>query len=158
MRTIKKILAPTDFSESARESIAYAVDLAEKFGASVTLLHAYQTPAYLLPEGSILAGSDLIVDIMNRAADALADARIEVQGKAPKVAIDTLLVEGLPFVQVVNAAADGNYDLIVMGTHGRTGIRHVLLGSVAERVVRRAPCPVLTVRSSRGDVGDREAA
>lgn len=145
MRTIKKILAPTDFSESAREAIAFAVELADKFGASLTLFHAYQTPAYLLPEGSILAGSDLIVDIMNRAGEALEAARKDLEGKLP---VDTLLVEGLPFVQIVDAANEGHYDLIVMGTHGRTGLRHVLLGSVAERVVRRARCPVLTVRQS----------
>lgn len=145
MRNIKKILAPTDFSESAREAIAFAVELAGKFGASLTLLHAYQTPAYLLPEGSILAGSDLIVDIMNRAGEALEAARHDLEGQVP---VDTLLVEGLPFVQIVSAAQEGGYDLIVMGTHGRTGLRHVLLGSVAERVVRRAHCPVLTVRQS----------
>ena len=146
MRTIRKILAPTDFSESAKEAIDFAVELAQKFDAQLTLLHTYQTPAYLLPEGSILAGSDLIVDIMNRAAEALAEAKRGLESKTPPVKIDTLLVEGLPFVQIVNAARDGRYDMIVMGTHGRTGIRHVLLGSVAERVVRRAPCPVLTVR------------
>ena len=143
MRTIKKILAPTDFSESAREAIQLAVELATRFGARITLLHCYQTPAYLLPEGSILAGADLIADIMNRAGEALEAARRELEGKVP---VDTLLVEGLPFVQIVNAAHEGSYDLIAMGTHGRTGLRHVLLGSVAERVVRRANCPVLTVR------------
>ena len=143
MRKIKKILAPTDFSESAREAVSYAVELASTFGAQLTLFHAYQTPAYLLPEGSILAGSDLIVDIMNRASEALEAAKKELEGKVP---VDTLLVEGLPFVQIVTAAQEGGYDLIVMGTHGRTGLRHVLLGSVAERVVRRAECPVLTVR------------
>jgi len=154
MRTIKKILVPTDFSASARAAVDYAVDLAHKFDAQVTLIHAYQTPAYLLPEGSILAGSDMIVDIMNRAAEALADARRGLEGKVP---VETLLVEGLPFIQVVNAAREGNFDLIVMGTHGRTGIRHVLLGSVAERVVRTAPCPVLTVREQAVDTAGAAA-
>jgi nucleotide-binding universal stress UspA family protein len=148
MRPFKKILVPTDFSKCAEEATRAAVELAKRFEGSLTLLHVYEIPAVLLPEGAILAASATMTDITRNINEALATAKKQIVG----VPVETQMIEGVPFVEVVGAAKQGNFDLIVIGTHGRTGIKHFLLGSVAERVVRKAPCPVLTVRESNVDV------
>lgn len=142
MRPFKKILVPTDFSACAEEAARSALEVAKRFEGAITLLHVYEIPAVLLPEGAILAASATMTDITRGVNEALAAAKKQLTG----VPVEARMIEGLPFVEVVRVAKQGDYDLIVMGTHGRTGIKHLLLGSVAERVVRTAPCPVLTVR------------
>lgn len=140
----KKILCPVDFSDTSREAVNVAVELARKFDASVKLLHVYAAPTYALPEGAIIPTPDelrAVTDDVERALDAW-----KTKAAAQGAPVATATAMGIPFVEILRFARDGACDLIVMGTHGRTGLRHALLGSVAEKVVRKSPCPVLTIR------------
>jgi universal stress protein A len=146
MPEIRRILVPTDFSPHSNEATAWAADLAGRYGASIMLVHVYQPVSMILPEGFVLKSADEIATLLHSLDSALAEARAQLARIAPGVAIDSALLQGSPFAEIVRHAREGGYDLIVIGTHGRTGLRHALLGSVAEKVVRKAPCPVLTVR------------
>jgi nucleotide-binding universal stress UspA family protein len=140
----KRILCPIDFSAPARAAMETAVDLARQFEAELTLFHAYQLPGYTLPEGSVMVSPKMLQELADQAEAHLGEWKaIALDRGARKVA--TAKGVGEPALEVVDLAAEGGFDLIVVGTHGRTGIRHAILGSVAERVVRRAACPVLTV-------------
>jgi nucleotide-binding universal stress UspA family protein len=148
MRPFKSILVPTDFSAGAALAVELARDLGRRFGASVTLLHVLEPPAYPVPPGGLVYPTpDVSEDLRSEAEARLAQLRqqVESDGGPPT---STTVREGLPQSEIVDTAARGGFDLIVMGTEGRTGLRRALIGSVAERVVRRAPCPVLTVRPS----------
>jgi nucleotide-binding universal stress UspA family protein len=145
--TIRKILLPTDFSAHSREAQAWAIELARRYDASLTLVHVYQPISYALPEGYVLPSANLLADLEVSLGRALDDAKKQLEAGSG-LRVDTALMQGVPFAEIVRFAREGSYDLIVLSTHGRTGLRHVLLGSVAEKVVRKAPCPVLTVRPS----------
>lgn len=143
MPEIRRILCPVDFSEPSESALDYAVDLASKFGADVQLVHVYQLPVYALPDGAMMAGPEFTTKVTNelsKALDALAEKKAE-----SGVKVETHLVEGIPYREVVRLGEELEADLVVMGTHGRTGIKHLLLGSVAERVVRSSKIPVITV-------------
>ncbi len=139
-----KVLCPIDFSEPARAAMKVAVEICAHFGAELTLFHAYELPGYTLPEGSVVASPKMLEELSDLAATHLAEWRklAEQMGSAR---VKTEKGIGEPALEIVEFARQGGYDLIVVGTHGRTGLRHAILGSVAERVVRRAACPVLTV-------------
>lgn len=140
---IERILVPHDFSETADVALAMALDLAEKMRARVTILHAYEVPTYVFPE-SVVATADLIGQIRGAADEALAS--LVERSRRPGVQVDTALRQGVAWSEIDRAAQELGADLVVMGTHGRRGLSRALIGSVAERVVRTAPCPVLTVR------------
>ena len=145
MVTIRKVLCPTDFSEPSQAAWTYALALATEFGAEVVLLHVIPEPpqmaaAYELgytPERFVKAVTEESQRLM---ADLIAKAAHDKGKIAPQVR------RGTEFREIIAAAREEGADLIVMGTHGRTGLAHALIGSVAEKVVRKAPCPVLTVR------------
>ena len=138
MRTvITRILVPTDFSRPSEQALAYARSLAQRFGASLHLLHVVNRP--LLAEG--LAAEAFI----DESSDMVEVAQQRLRKRAPDAA-SANVVFGYAAKSIVQHASQLGVDLIVMGSHGRTGIAHILLGSVAEAVVRTAPCPVLTVR------------
>ena len=140
---IQKILVPTDFSVTSQIALDSAATLARVHGARVTLLHVYQAPGHYFPEGYLAAGEEATQRLRERLAAALDElTRRVIAAGAP--AVDALMAEGVPFSEIVRVA--GDFDLVVMATHGRTGLKHALLGSVAERVVRVCPCPVMTVR------------
>ena len=140
----KKVLCPIDFSEPARAALAAAVEVCRQFDADLTLFHSYQLPGYTLPEGSVVASPKMLQDLADQAEAHLAEWRKLAQDMgAPRV--ETLKGIGDPALEVVELAREGQYDLIVLGTHGRTGFRHAILGSIAERVVRHARCPTLTI-------------
>jgi nucleotide-binding universal stress UspA family protein len=146
---IRKILAPVDFSDASKASLAYAMELAEKLGASVHVVYAWEMPVYLRP--------DLVVRSGELSATVEEHAHAEAEKGMQKFLEDTkttgrpqttsAVVPGIPDAVILDVAEDEKFDLIVLGTHGRTGLSHILLGSVAERVIRRATCPVLTVRT-----------
>ena len=140
----KKVLCPIDFSDPARAAMNVAVELCRQFGGELTLFHAYQLPGYTLPEGSIVATPKMLQDLADQAEAHLAEWRKDAEGMG-LAGVATMKGIGEPATEIVELAREGGFDLVVVGTHGRTGIRHALLGSVAERVVRRAGCPVLTV-------------
>jgi universal stress protein A len=144
-----KILVPTDFSDCAAGAQATAVDLARRLGGEIVLLHVL-VEAPLFGEG-LLSGSRVqsVYDAQRKWAEAALDARTaDLQGHGIKASWRA--PAGVPFEEIVNIAAEERADMIVIGTHGRTGLNRVLLGSVAERVIRLAPCPVLTVRQPEG--------
>ena len=140
-RNITTILVPTDFGYASDAALGYARMLAERFGASLHLLHVVDEP------GSWSEVYAAIPDIRHR-LNRDAASRLEAMAAClpPPVQATSAVVSGPPVPSIVKAAESQGVDLIVMGTHGRRGMGHVLLGSVAERVVRLAPCPVLTVR------------
>ena len=145
----KKILCPVDFSDASRAALRVASELARRFDGEVTVFHAYPLPGYTLPEGTVLPASGMLQELAEQTDALLARWKAEaVADGAPRVATGKSI--GEPAAEIVAEAEDGKYDAVVVGTHGRTGLAHVLLGSVAERVVRRAPMPVVTVRPPPG--------
>jgi len=135
---IRKLLVPHDFSDAADHALQYAVDLASKLGAEIVVVHAWQLSAYASPSSDLAKGleKDLSRDLEKVVAKHL--------GAGVKIAYALRL--GIPYVELCEAAKETGADMIVMGTTGKTGLEHFLLGSVAERIVRTAAVPVLTVR------------
>lgn len=147
MAKIRRIVCPVDFSEGAGSAIEYAIDLAKDTGAEVRFVHVYQIPVYALPDGAVIGGPELAARLGVQLQNELEALKKKYEGAGVK--IDTQLIEGVPHAEIVRAAKELPADMIVMGTHGRGGLSHLLLGSVAERVVRTAECPVLTVRQPK---------
>jgi nucleotide-binding universal stress UspA family protein len=142
---IRTILAPVDFGTSAEHSLDVALDLAKSVGASVHVVHVYQIPVYGFPDGAFLAGPE-IATRMSEAAQKGLDAVLERAGKSG-IRVTGSLRQGAAHDEIVAAAKELSADLVVIGTHGRRGLSHALMGSVAEKVVRISPIPVLTVRA-----------
>jgi universal stress protein A len=149
MSTIRCIVVPTDFSEGSRAALAYAETLAKAFEARLELVHAWATPPYIPAEAVVGAGEGA------RTLAALAEQHAEEQMKAllsshgELSAVGTTSKPGDAVHVILELAEEKQADLIVMSTHGRSGLSHLLMGSVTEKVVRRAPCPVLTVREAK---------
>jgi nucleotide-binding universal stress UspA family protein len=142
---IKTILFPTDFSNGARAAMDHAVSLARDYKAKLVLLYVIQDISiaeWYIP--SSLSVTDLVEDMQKSAWKEMDKWALEVAAKVKDV--EKMVVRGVPFVEIIKTAKDRVADMIVLGTHGRTGIDHMLFGSTAEKVVRKAPCPVLTVR------------
>jgi nucleotide-binding universal stress UspA family protein len=147
MSTIRRILVATDFSPDAHEAARFAVELAARLDAAVTLLHVYHLGAYVLPDGStIIPASKMVAQHLNAIHDALL-AETRMLGAASHVVVSHRTVDGVPFAEINRIAEQEQFDLVVMGTHGRTGLRQLLVGSVAEKVVRHCHRPVVTVRA-----------
>jgi nucleotide-binding universal stress UspA family protein len=139
-----KVLCPIDFSDPARAAMQAAIEVCRLTGGELTLFHAYELPGYTLPEGSVVASPKMLQDLADQADAHLAEwQKLALEMGGSRVSVEKGI--GEPALSVVELARERGFDLIVVGTHGRTGIRHALLGSVAERVVRRAGCPVLTI-------------
>jgi len=142
----KKILCCVDFSEASREALRIAATTAAVDGAELIVAHAWAPPVYFIGETVGLPAS-MITDMVATAERELAVWRTEAIGHGATRVV-TALVTGAPWNELVGLAKrDPKIDLIVTGSHGRTGIKHVLIGSVAERVVQLAPCPVLVLRA-----------
>ena len=143
--SFKQILVPIDFSDCSASALNYALALGEKFGAKVTLLHVVEPAVY--PENYLITPSTLDEanqNLINAGRERLA----KMQGRfvTRGVALETLVRMGRAQSEISDTAKAIASDLIVMGTHGHSGLKHALLGGTAERVVGQAPCPVLTVR------------
>ena len=143
MEAFKHILVPTDFGEASNRALDFALSLAGKFESKVTLMHTYTVPAsgYGYPDGLLWP-----VDELSKAAKKELD-RALAKTKERYANVEGVLVSGEPWQQILETASASGADLILMGTHGRRGFSRVLLGSVAEKVVRLSPIPVLTVSS-----------
>jgi nucleotide-binding universal stress UspA family protein len=146
--SIRHILAPHDFSEVAEYALTYALFLAEKVGARVTLLHVYDDSPYGYPDAR-MTRDEFEMAVKESAACSL-DA-IQARARGLNIDVDASLRRGRPWEQIVAVAAETRADLIVMGTHGRRGVARALIGSVAEKVVRMAACPVLAVHFPASD-------
>jgi nucleotide-binding universal stress UspA family protein len=149
MLRLRRILNPVDFSESSDRATAYALDLARALGAELHVLHAYQIPVIALPDGGVIATAELVTRITDAANTAM-DRLIE-RHRASAVPIAPHVAEGAPHQCIQDEAEKLGAELIVIGTHGRTGVARLLLGSVAEKVVRTSRVPVLTVPGHDSD-------
>ena len=142
---VRRILVPLDFSDSVPAILEWAAHLAEEHGARVILLHAYHLPVeFQQLEGAYLP-PDFWTNVKAEAEETLRGYSEELEERG--LECDAVVVEGYAATAIVDEAANREVDLIVIGTHGLSGIKHLLLGSIAERVVQKATCPVLTVKS-----------
>jgi nucleotide-binding universal stress UspA family protein len=139
MFPIRKILFPTDFSEHSRAAFEVACALARDYRAELLVVHVHRPPQVFAPDGIALAVPEEPLDLRARLA--------QVRPADSQVKVEYHLAEGDPATEILSIAQSRGSDLIVMGTHGSTGLSRLLMGSVAESVLRKAPCPVLTVRN-----------
>jgi universal stress protein A len=150
MLSMRKILVPIDLSPAGTRVLEQAQPFATKFSATIDLLYVWTPPALLAPE-ALLTGvgvseQPLLEWMGNNAREQLDKFASNAQSAGIPIA-GSYCELGDPATSILEHAGNGGYDLLVLGTHGRTGLSHMLLGSVAEKVVRRARCPVLTVRT-----------
>ena len=143
--SVRKILVPIDFSECSRKALHYATALAKQFQAEILLVHVLEMQAVRVQafEAVYIEGNP-----EESAADELSKWRAKAGSQVP---VKTVVCSGSASREIVRTANESNIDLIVIGSHGRTGLARLLLGSTAERVVRHAPCPVLVVREREHD-------
>jgi len=147
---IRTILVPTDFSESAACALEHAIGWAKTFRSEIHLLHAYQVPIQIGVGEPVPLPQEFFDQMRERAQRRLDELRAKAQSHG--VGVHVHLTPEAPSSAIVDAAGQLEADLIVMGTRGLTGMKHVLLGSVAERVVRLAPCAVMTVKDGKESV------
>ena len=141
----RHILAPTDFSEYSKKAVGSALELARKFGAKLTILHVVELPPYPV-EGYVppAVNATFLDDLERQATQDL--AQLVPEAESSNVEVVRLVAVGSPYRKIIDTAEAEQDDLIVMATAGRTGFSHLVMGSIAERVVRTATCPVLTIR------------
>ncbi len=147
---LKTILVPIDFSEPSHKALRYAMPFAAQFGARIILLHVVEP--FVLPTD--LAYVPVEMQETHAAVQANAQQKLEQlqsQLLAPPLQSELLVRVGAPWQEINEVASAREVDLIILSTHGYTGLKHVLLGSVAERIMRHAPCPVLVVREREHD-------
>jgi universal stress protein A len=150
MKPFRKILVPVDFSVQSERALSTAVMLARSYDARLTIVHVYEPIALALPQGYELLGEAQLQRLFDELQRSLAEQKKLAQSEGgPALPVEAQLLHGFAASEVCNLAERDGFDLIVMGTHGRRGLSHALLGSVAERVVRLAPCAVLTVRAPK---------
>lgn len=141
---VQRILVPVDFSQQAGPVLDWVTHLAQQHGSRVLLLHVYHLPVeFQQLEGAYLP-PDFWSNVKKEAEQQLARYGEDLRGRGLEV--EEIVREGYPATVIVDEADNLEADLVVIGTHGHTGFKHLLLGSVAERVVQKAPCPVLTVK------------
>jgi nucleotide-binding universal stress UspA family protein len=151
MIKLQRVLFPTDFSESARHAFAYALAFVQEFGAELYLLHVIE----VLPTG--YAG-DLFPSVMGQvvseihgyAKDEL--AKLATEARAREIRIHERIAQGKAAAEIIRVAREDQIDMIVIGTHGRGALSHALFGSTTDRVVRKAPCPVLICRQAEHEL------
>ena len=144
MLNLKHILHPTDFSDSSNLALKYACSLATQFGAELHLINVIHDVGMISPPISGFIPPDYYQQLTQYATEELAELPEKVINHSGSVVRN--VCEGVPFVEIIRYAKENAIDMIVMGTHGYSGVKHLILGSVAENVVRKAPCPVLTIR------------
>ena len=153
MIKLKKVLVPTDFSESARHALTYGISFAREYEAELTLLHVVEnlTVGYasdLFP----VPMAEVFQEISGYAKAEL--AKLGTEARAKNVTVEEVVVQGKPSAEIMRFARETEVDMIVLGTHGKGMLDQALFGSTTERVVRRAPCPVLTVRLAEHEFVD----
>lgn len=147
--SLNRILVPIDFSAHSEKAIRYATTLADKFDAKLTLLHVIEDPFITGAwQSQVFVPNipELLQNLINTAQTHMAEQTKQLAAQG--FVVESSVTTGRPSSAIVEQASEGKFDLIVMGTHGRTGLSQAFLGSVAQRVVQRAPCPVLTVRDT----------
>jgi nucleotide-binding universal stress UspA family protein len=146
--SVQHVLVPMDFSATAEHALAYAIALAQQLRAQLTLVHVFHLTPLVMEDAATAMPPTLLDDLETEAHRILQASLAQVQRVGLQGA--SLLVEGSPAQAIVETAGTQAVELIIMGAHGRTGLTHLLLGSVAEQVLRQAPCPVLVTRKTQG--------
>jgi len=145
METIKKILVPIDFSDYSKKALKYTIDFAKQFNAEIILVYVIEPLMYpadlsmgqmVIPQSTVDLGEKSKAELEVLAKNEIGDL----------LNFDTIVKTGKPFIEIIETAAETDSDLIIISTHGHTGVEHLLFGSTSEKVVRKAPCPVLTLR------------
>jgi len=142
---LRRILVAVDFSEHASRALDAAIELAKRYGAPLDVVHAYHMPVLVGMPDEVALPPEFWTGVKEAAATRLEQSVARV--RAAGVPVTPHLCEANPTDAILDVARESGADLIVMGTRGLTGLKHVLLGSVAERTLRLAPCSVLTVKS-----------
>ncbi len=142
---ISKVLVPIDFSDYSKSALKYAVSFVKHFGAQLTLVYVVE-PVIYPPDFSMgqIAIPSVDLDMDKRAAEEL--NKLAEQEIPTEIKVKLIVKTGKPFIEIIETAGEESADLIIIATHGHTGMEHILFGSTAEKVVRKAPCPVLTLR------------
>ncbi len=142
---INKVLVPIDFSDYSKGALRYAVNFARSFSAEVILIYVVE-PVIYPPDFSMgqIAIPTVGLDMDKRASEEL--EKLAKKEIPQDMKVKTIIRAGKPFFEIVETAAEENVDMIIIATHGHSGVEHILFGSTAEKVVRKAPCPVLTLR------------
>ena len=146
---VNRVLVPTDFSEASQVALEYAVAVAEAFEASLHLLHVVERLPSDVWQSSSAVPAGLYEEVERGAREGV--NRLLTEQQRTRLRVQSAVQAGKPFLEIIRYARDHDIDLIVMGTHGRGPVVQLLMGSVAEKVVRKAPCPVLTVRPPQHD-------
>ncbi len=142
---IKKVLVPIDFSDYSKSALKYAANFALTFHAEMILIYVVEPIIY----PSDFSMGQIAVPTINVEMDKRASEELEKLASreiSKDLRVKTLVKSGKPFIEIIDTATEENVDLIIISTHGHTGVEHILFGSTAEKVVRKAPCPVLTLR------------
>lgn len=142
---ISKVLVPIDFSDYSKSALKYAVNFVKHFQAQLLLIYVVE-PVIYPPDFSMgqIAIPSVDLEMDKRAIDEL--EKLAKQEIPPEIRVKSIVKTGKPFIEIIETASEENVDLIIIATHGHTGMEHILFGSTAEKVVRKAPCPVLTLR------------
>ncbi|MEK7698791.1 MAG: universal stress protein [Planctomycetota bacterium] len=144
MIKIKNILCPIDYSVYSEKALEYAIEFAGKYEAKLYLIHVLDIRIYDMNDPDLYNVNIVDKDTIERLKERLLRCISEdIKGK---ISVEAVVVQGVPFTEIIRMAKEYMVDLIVLGTHGRTGLSQAIMGSVAERVVRKSPCPVLTIR------------
>ncbi len=142
---IKKVLVPIDFSDYSKRALKYAVNFTKQFNADLILIYVVE-PVIYPPDFSMgqIAIPSVDLEMDKRASDEL--EKLAKKEIPEEIKVKALVKTGKPFIEIIETASEEKIDLIIIATHGHTGVEHILFGSTAEKVVRKAPCPVLTIR------------
>lgn len=146
MINIERILFPTDFSEHSKHAFRYALSFAKEYNAKLYMLHVIEDIQYLA--NAYMFDVPIMPSFADMEQNRLKEMQefIDREVTDTKIEIEKVVKRGRPFIEIIQMARDEKIDLIVIATHGRGGLEHVFFGSVAEKVVRKAPCPVLSIR------------
>ncbi|MEP9411566.1 MAG: universal stress protein [Candidatus Brocadia sp.] len=149
MINIKNILCPIDYSVYSEMALKYAIEFAEKYQAKLYLMHVLDIRVYDINEPDLYNVNIVDSETIDKLRERL--LRCVSEDTKGRISVEAIIIQGVPFAEIIKASRDYKIDLIVIGTHGRTGLSHAIMGSVAEKVVRKAPCPVLTIRHPEHD-------
>lgn len=147
MIQLNRVLIPTDFSDFSSPAVQYGCAIAARFDAEIHLLHVVPDAAMLVPEAAAFTAESMEAQAAALREEAMKNLQaLDVEGWTNSKSVIREVRVGAAFMEIIEYAREKEIDLIVIGTHGRSGLMHVLMGSVAERIVRKSPCPVLTVK------------
>lgn len=149
MVNIKNILCPIDYSVYSEMALKYAIEFAEKYQAKLYLMHVLDIRVYDINDPDLYNVNIIDEETIHKLRERL--LKCVNEDAKNKISVEAIIIQGVPFAEIIKAAKECKIDLIVLGTHGRTGLSHAIMGSVAEKVVRKAPCPVLTIRHPEHD-------